>query len=236
MQLFYDQHIAEHAQAHVIEAEESKHILRVLRKQIGDEIFITDGKGHLFKTEITQATAKKCEVKILEVSFQNPPQTNLHIAIAPTKSSDRFEFFLEKATEIGVSEITPILTQNSERKRINLPRYNRIVQSAMKQSNSLYLPKLNDLTSFDQFIKNINQHTDYYIAHCEDKERLDLHTITKTEKDVCVLIGPEGDFSPEEIDMALKNTFLPISFGSRRLRTETAGIYACMAFYFKGFL
>lgn len=233
MQLFYDQHILPEAKTHYIEAEESRHILRVLRKQIGDEIYITNGHGFLFKSVIRSISGKKCQIEITSVTFQEPPKTKLHIAIAPTKSSDRFEFFLEKATEIGISEITLLLTKNSERKRINLVRCEKILQSAMKQSNRVFLPKLNNMVKFDSFLETLDTQASRYIAHCEDVEKVQLGTIKDTLKDICFLIGPEGDFSPTEIKDALQSGFKPVSLGAKRLRTETAGIYVCMAFSLK---
>ncbi len=236
MQLFYDQHILPEAKTHFIEAEESKHILRVLRKQVGDEIYMTNGNGYLFKSLITSIFGKKCQVEIVDVTFQEPPKTKLHIAIAPTKSSDRFEFFLEKATEIGISEITPLLTKNSERKRLNLARCEKIIQSAMKQSKRVYLPKLNELVKLDNFLETLDPKVSKYIAHCEDKDKIELNAIKHSINTICVLIGPEGDFSAEEIDLALHHAFLPLGLGSKRLRTETAGIYVALGFQFLGYL
>jgi 16S rRNA (uracil1498-N3)-methyltransferase len=233
MQLFYDQHILPETKTHFIEAEESKHILRVLRKQVGDEIYMTNGNGYLFKSVITSISGKKCQVEIVEVTFQEPPKTKLHIAIAPTKSSDRFEFFLEKATEIGISEITPLISKNSERKRLNLARCEKIIQSAMKQSKRVYLPKLNELVKFESFLETLNPKVSKYIAHCEEKDKVQLSSVKDSSKDICFLIGPEGDFTPIEIDIALQSNFKSISLSSKILRTETAGIYVCMAYSFK---
>jgi len=233
MQLFYDTHISVETQSHLIEANESNHILRVLRKQIGDELYVTNGNGVLFKTRIIETTGKKCLVDVLEYQIEEPATSQLHIAIAPTKSSDRFEFFLEKATEIGISEITPLITQNSERKKLNLKRCQKIIESAMKQSQRLFLPKLNELCTLDQFLETKDAGFTHLIAHCEEDDKTELNGIELKGKNTCILIGPEGDFSSDEIQTVLKNKFLPVRLGGKRLRTETAGIYTCTVFAIK---
>jgi len=232
MQLFYDKQISKDTGTHLMEPVESNHILRVLRKQVGEELHITNGTGDLFRARIIDTKGKKCLVRILELQTEEFPSSQLHIGIAPTKSSDRFEFFLEKATEIGISEITPLVTQNSERKKLNLKRCQKIIESAMKQSQRLFLPKLNELTNFDQFLQHTDSSFAHFIAHCEEEQKHDL-TALRQHKKACVLIGPEGDFSPEEIKNALDKTFLPISLGVKRLRTETAGIHVCSMFAVK---
>lgn len=209
--------------------EESKHLVKVLRKQEGDQFYIVDGQGSLYHVEITTASPKRCEVRILSTKENyNKRKNYLHIAIAPTKNIDRLEWFLEKATEIGIEEITPILCEHSERKVIKEDRLEKVIISAMKQSQQAFLPKLNSLTKFSDFIKQFNTltHQQLFIAHCEDKEKHNLKNQSTTTNAV-VLIGPEGDFSTSEIEMALKNNFKPISLGETRLRTETAGIVAC---------
>ena len=227
MQLFYDEQISLNNQTHLIKHEESKHILRVLRKKIGDHIKITNGQGFLFETEIVGVKSKRCEVKLLENKFDKPPPYQLHIGIAPTKSADRFEFFLEKATEIGITEITPLLCDNSERKRLNLKRCDKILQSAMKQSQRLYLPKLNEMVTFQKFVDRDFSNSRNFIAHCEDENKYHIKRKLQDSKTFCALIGPEGDFSPQEIKLALQHTFQPISLGNKRLRTETAGLAVC---------
>jgi 16S rRNA (uracil1498-N3)-methyltransferase len=210
----------------LIENGESKHILRVLRKNLGDIIYITNGKGLYCKAEIINTQSKRCEVKILK-KFEEPAQdSELHIAIAPTKSSDRFEYFLEKSTEIGISKITPLLCQNSERKRLNMPRCQKIIQSAMKQSKRFYLPEMYEMQDFKTWItSNFDAHNKF-IAHCEDQQKISFKTAFKSNQKNLILIGPEGDFSPEEIELALSKGFKPVSLGEKRLRTETAGIVA----------
>jgi len=222
MQLFY---IQKPESEIILSAEESKHSTKVLRKKEGDVLDFTDGKGNLYKAEITLADSRKCRLEIVS-SDQKEKQHNyhLHIAIAPTKNMDRFEWFLEKATEIGIDEITPIICSRSERKIIKTERCNRILLSAMKQSLKFHVPKLNEAISLNDFIKQDFEGTKY-IAHCEDGDKLNLKTVSKAEKTL-ILIGPEGDFSQKEIDLALQNQFKAVSLGASRLRTETAGIIA----------
>lgn len=226
MQLFYNSRLDNSAQQFVFPADESKHIVKVLRKKEGDILHITNGKGSLFKAEILVADPKKCKVQLVSTEKSIPKLYHLHIAVAPTKMNDRFEWFLEKATEIGIDEITPLLCDNSERKVIKQERYERVLQSAMKQSLQTKLPKLNPLTSYSQFIENAGAQQKF-IAHCENAEKAEFKRCLHADKDVIVLIGPEGDFSPAEINLALENKYKPISLGRNRLRTETAAIVAC---------
>jgi len=226
MQLFFDKDLDTNQPTFLVEKDESKHILRVLRKKIGDTIYITNGKGLACEGEIIGMPSKQCEIKILEKYEQNELPYKLHIGIGPTKSADRFEYFLEKVTEIGITEITPIICKNSERKRLNMSRCEKILQSAMKQSQRFYLPKLNELKSLDQFLSIDFSQTEKFIAHCEDREKFSFKETISESKDILLLIGPEGDFSKTEIDNILKNKFRPVSLGETRLRTETAGIVA----------
>ena len=222
MQLFYLENPKNEI---ILSAEESKHATKVLRKKEGDILNFTDGKGDFYKAEITVADSRKCRLKIVSTE-QKEKQHNyhLHIAIAPTKNIDRFEWFLEKATEIGIDEITPIICSRSERKVIKTERCKRILLSAMKQSLKFHLPKLNNPISFKEFI-NQNFEGNKYIAHCEKSNKLELIKSDAVEKTL-ILIGPEGDFSPVEIEMALQNQFKDVSLTTSRLRTETAGIIA----------
>ena len=209
----------------VLSKEESKHATKVLRKKEGDILNFTDGKGGFYKAEITVADTKKCRLQIIS-SKQKPKQHNyhFHIAIAPTKNMDRYEWFLEKATEIGIDEITPIICDHSERKVLKTERCNRILLAAMKQSLKFHLPKLNETITLKDFLKQ-DFEGNKYIAHCEDGEKTELRKEEKTEKTL-ILIGPEGDFSPTEVELALENQFKTVSLGGSRLRTETAGIVA----------
>ncbi|WP_044397613.1 16S rRNA (uracil(1498)-N(3))-methyltransferase [Lacinutrix sp. Hel_I_90] len=226
MQLFYSPEIHKEQKQFAFSKEESKHIVKVLRKTIGDVLNITNGKGDLFTAEISNADIKNCVVTIVAFETQKPLSYHLHLAVAPTKMNDRFEWFLEKATEIGVTEITPILCDHSERKVIKTERFEKILQAAMKQSLSCYLPKLNEAIPYKDFIKQAFR-GDLFIAHCEETDRKSLKKMLKPEKDITLLIGPEGDFSVKEIENALVNNFIPVTLGETRLRTETAAIVAC---------
>jgi 16S rRNA (uracil1498-N3)-methyltransferase len=225
MQLFYVPNISG-AEVTLVETE-SKHAIRVLRLNIGSQVQIIDGKGGLYEAEITDANPKKCRLAIVKSTLNfGKKNFHLHIAIAPTKNNDRFEWFLEKATEIGIDEITPLLTSHSERKTINPERFEKILVSAMKQSLKAYLPKLNNLVSFKELVTG-NTAEDRFIAYCDDIQKTHLKDLVVKGKDTLILIGPEGDFSPEEVQMAMKNGFKVVTLGESRLRTETAGIVAC---------
>jgi len=231
MQLFYNPDIDESTETFSFDKEESRHIIKVLRKKDSDILHVTNGLGLLFETEITLASDNKCIVEVLSIKKTPEPKFRLHLAVAPTKMNDRFEWFLEKATEIGIQEITPIICDRSERKVINLERFEKIILSAMKQSNETYLPKLNDAISFKEFIKQKNEGLQL-IAHCEETDKKSLKEVLKPNENVTVLIGPEGDFSEKEIALALENNFQPVMLGNTRLRTETAAIVACHSVVF----
>lgn len=231
MQLFYNPNINEATETFSFDKEESKHIIKVLRKKDTDILFVTNGEGFLFKTEITLASDNKCTVKIISFEKVAPAKFKLHLAVAPTKMNDRYEWFLEKATEIGIHEITPIICDRSERKVVNLERFDKILLAAMKQCNQLYLPKLNEAISFKEFIKRKNDGLQL-IAHCEETDKKTLKSVLKPNEDVTVLIGPEGDFSEKEIALALENNYIPVSLGNTRLRTETAAVVACHSVVF----
>ena len=226
MQLFYNPEITENTEAFTFEREESKHIVKVLRKNVGDSLHITNGKGWLFIAKISVPNINKCVAKIVSKELQAKRDYNLHLAVAPTKMNDRYEWFLEKATEIGIDSITPIICDHSERKFIKMERFERILQSAMKQSLNCYLPKLNDTISFQDFI-NQDFEGELFIAHCEETDKKSLKQKLNPKTDVTILIGPEGDFSVKEINDALNNKFNPVTLGETRLRTETAALVAC---------
>lgn len=231
MQLFYNPNINETTENFSFDKEESKHIIKVLRKKYNDILFVTNGLGLLFETEITLASENKCTVKILSTEKAEPSKFHLHLAVAPTKMNERFEWFLEKATEIGIHEITPIFCDRSERKVVNNHRFHKIILTAMKQSNAFFLPKLNEAVSFKEFIKRKNEGLQL-IAHCEETDKKSLKSVLKPNKNITLLIGPEGDFSEKEIALALENNFTPVSLGKTRLRTETAAIVACHSVVF----
>ena len=209
MQLFYNPDIDESTESFSFDKEESRHIIKVLRKKDSDILHVTNGLGLLFETEITLASDNKCIVQVLSIKKSPEPKFHLHLAVAPTKMNDRFEWFLEKATEIGIQEITPIICDRSERKVINLERFEKIILSAMKQSNETYLPKLNEAISFEDFVEQQNKGLQL-IAHCEETDKKSLKDILKPNESVTMLIGTEGDFSEKEIALAKRNE-LPFS-------------------------
>lgn len=229
MQLFYNPELDESTLKFTFPTEESKHIIKVLRKKEADVVAITNGNGYVFEAKIIHADLRKCTVEFIKSTYHPIKQARLHLAVAPTKMNDRFEWFLEKATEIGISEITPIICDHSERKIIKLDRMQKVVQSAMKQSLQYHLPQLNDAISFKEFVAR-NFSENLYIAHCEETKKKFLKTLLKPQENALMLIGPEGDFSTEEIQTALTKGFVPIALGDTRLRTETAAIYATTCF------
>lgn len=231
MQLFYNPDINITSKEFSFDKEESKHITKVLRKKESDILLVTNGLGFLFTTEIILASEKKCTVKVNQVKEQKGTDFYIHLAVAPTKMNDRYEWFLEKAVEIGVHEITPIICDHSERTTIKTERFDKILQSAMKQSNQFFLPKLNQAISLKNFIK-LNHEGILYIAHCEETEKKNLKDEIKPKQKYTLLIGPEGDFSEKEIKLALENNFIPVSLGNTRLRTETAAVVACHSFVY----
>ncbi len=211
----------------ILEEQESWHCTRVLRMAEGGIIHLTDGKGNLYKCIILDADPKKCTVKVVSFAKEYLKRKNyLHIGLAPTKSMDRFEWFLEKATEIGVDEITPIFCAHSERSKLKTDRLQKILIAAMKQSLMAYLPKLNEPADLKKVLPG-DFTSQKFIGYCESGEEAELQKIYHKGENALILIGPEGDFSPEEIELAKKRGFIPIRMGKSRLRTETAGIVAC---------
>jgi 16S rRNA (uracil1498-N3)-methyltransferase len=226
MQFFYNPGLKTSSKHFSFEADESRHILKVLRRQVGDVLLITNGQGELFHAKIMGVQGKKCIGDILSSEKSLPKNYRLHLAVAPTKMNDRFEWFLEKATEIGIDEITPIICERSERKTVKMERLEKVLQAAMKQSLQTYLPLLNEPMTMEAFLQRPEKGI-YLIAHCEEDGKNDLLQEMVPNKEVTVLIGPEGDFSPREIAQALHQGFRPVSLGNNRLRTETAAIVAC---------
>jgi len=224
MQVFYDSEINTETDFFSFDKDESRHIVRVLRKREGDKISIINGKGFLFESEIISASEEKCEVRIIDYSFFQPANYWLHLAVAPTKNNDRYQWFLEKATEIGIHEITPIICKHSERKIIKTERLEKTIISATKQSLRYYIPKLNNAKSFSDFIKSEKQ-GQLYIAHCGEFEKKNLAQEVVPNGKITILIGPEGDFSKDEIQSAISLGYKSVSLGNSRLRTETAAIY-----------
>ncbi|MFD0701230.1 16S rRNA (uracil(1498)-N(3))-methyltransferase [Myroides pelagicus] len=232
MQLFYSPNIQPDHTDFTFDKEESKHIVKVLRRKIGDTLYVTDGLGNLYTTEIVLDSDKACKTHILSYETKEATPFRLHLAVAPTKMNDRYEWFLEKATEIGIHEITPIICEHSERKVVKTERFEKIIQSAMKQSLQTYLPKLNEPITLKNFL-NQNHQDERYIAHCEnDQEKVLLKEAIPAHKNYLLLVGPEGDFSASEISLALEKGYKPVSLGHTRLRTETAALVAVHSFVF----
>ncbi|HON19692.1 MAG TPA: 16S rRNA (uracil(1498)-N(3))-methyltransferase [Salinivirgaceae bacterium] len=221
---FYYPDIRENPQ---LSEEESRHCIKVLRMKEGDRLTITDGKGFLYDCILVEAHPKHCMVSIETENFRDKSWNfNLHIAFAPTKNMERNEWFVEKATEIGVDEITPLLCRFSERKEVKSERLRKIMVSAMKQSRQTVLPCLNETIPFYEFI-SMPFSGRKFIAHCYPLKKEPLTQTYKKGEDALLLIGPEGDFSEEEVQKAIEKGFQPISLGENRLRTETACLVAC---------
>ena len=219
----------------ILDEDESAHAIRVLRLQAGDAIELLNGKGERYLATITETTKRQVSFELVTAHRQPVQTPAIHIAIAPTKNIDRFEFFLEKATEIGLATIHPVLTKNSERKEIKIEKLTKNLVAAMKQSGNLFLPDLAPLRTFKDFLAGqTDPGAQKFIAHCEeDPTKNQLFNLVKPAKNVVILIGPEGDFTPEEIALAKRAGFLPVSLGETRLRTETAGIVACLTVHLK---
>ncbi len=214
----------------VLNEENSRHIVQVLRMAEGRQINITDGLGTISTAEIVEAHKKKCKVKIIDTSKQIAPAKKVCIAISPVKNSSRFEWFLEKATEIGVTEIVPLICERTEKQYLKHDRLRGILISAMLQSQQSWLPVLREPVKFEKFVEG-HKSNNKYIAHCEEQNKISLKEITgqfsnKIINQSIILIGPEGDFTKHEIDFALQNNFTSVALGNSRLRTETAAMVA----------
>ena len=229
MQLFYLPNLSIEDKIADFNKDESKHLYKVLRKSPGDKINITNGKNVLFKGTISSISKNNCQVSIQETIKQKPLPYSLHIGISLLKSNERFEWFLEKASEIGVTEITPLICDRTEKKFINENRLKKILISGMKQSIKTHFPKLNAVCSLKNFLKGeLNDHL--FIAHCNDSEKKPLLKLIKPKSDYLILIGPEGDFTEKEVESCNQSKFKNVSLGKTRLRAETAGILACHTF------
>ncbi|MBC7507484.1 MAG: 16S rRNA (uracil(1498)-N(3))-methyltransferase [Ferruginibacter sp.] len=227
---FYTDEIKTSATQFVLNEETSRHVVQVLRMQHGEYLLLTDGNGNLFNAEIIDDSRKKCAVKILSVSTQPPPTKKNTVAISLVKNSTRFEWFIEKATEIGINEIVPLLCIRTEKQHFRRDRMKSILTSSMLQSQQSWLPQLHEPVKYNEYLKYVKESTDVqkFIAHCEEensKKQLANSILTNSTARL-ILIGPEGDFTKEEIAEALQNNFLPVSLGNTRLRTETAGVVA----------
>jgi 16S rRNA (uracil1498-N3)-methyltransferase len=230
MHLFYTPDINAGQELYTLSEEESKHCVRVLRMVEGDQIRLIDGKGIFYNAVIADANPKRCTVSIHSIQADEGKRSYyVHIAVAPTKNTDRLEWFLEKSTEIGIDEISPIECEHSERAVVKTDRLNRVITAAMKQSIKAFHPQLNELRNFKELIAQSRSFEgNKYIAHCRpDEKKQPLKQAYQKGKDVLILIGPEGDFSIDEVKLAVENGFAPISLGTSRLRTETAALVAC---------
>ncbi len=225
MHVFYTPDIT--SDIYVLNEEESKHCSKVLRLNQGDIIHLIDGKGGLYEAQITGITKKNVQLQVISQQQEFGKRNHhLHIAIAPTKNMDRLEWFLEKATEIGIDEITPIICQRSERKLVKDERLEKVVTSAVKQSLTAYHPKINTAISFSDFMAR-NDEGIKLIAHCMQGEKPYVAQLIQPFQSYTLLIGPEGDFTPSEVSIALQNEYKAVTLGNTRLRTETAALAAC---------
>ncbi len=224
MHTFYIQEIGKHSIT--LPESESKHAIKVLRLSTGSSIRLVDGKGTEAIGTIGSTHPKHTEVLIREWNQEEKPKTDLTIVLAPTKSNDRTEWFLEKAIEIGLTKFIPVICNNSERKKFNPTRWEKIAIAALKQSKRLWLPEIVAPINFPEVMK-MDFPGKKWIAHCENEKKEYLSNVTDQTVSQTILIGPEGDFSPEEILLAKEQDFIPISLGDNRLRTETAGVVAC---------
>ncbi len=230
MHIFYTPDLV--AEVYTLSEEESKHAVRVLRLQAGDEVVLVDGKGGYYQARILEANPKRTHLQIFKTQQEFGKRNHfLHIAVAPTKNIERLEWFLEKATELGLDEITPLICERSERKEVKTERLNKIISSAVKQSIKAYHPVLNEPIGFKKFVA-LPFEGQKFIAHCMEGDKTSIKDLIKPRSRYLVLIGPEGDFTPTELALAETYTMLPISLGESRLRTETAALAACFEINF----
>ena len=230
MHLFYTPDIE--GDIYTLNADESRHCVRVLRLGAGEAVSLVVGKGTWYEGVIERAEVRGCEIRITDRrELYGRRNFHLHLAVAPTKNIDRIEWMLEKCTEMGIDEITLLHAAHSERKVVKEERLEKVIISAMKQSLKAYLPRLNPMIEFSRFVKN-NQNSLKCIAHCDEGNKKSLQEIYTPGQNATILIGPEGDFSGNEITLALANNFIPVTLGESRLRTETAGIVACHSINF----
>tara|TARA_B100000768_G_C11274243_1_gene375008 strand:- start:1205 stop:1894 length:690 start_codon:yes stop_codon:yes gene_type:complete len=223
MDLFYSKFNANNKLITINETD-SKHITRSFRKNIGDQIRITNGKGLLCEAEILEK-GKNIKVKVVSSILHEPDKLSIHVAISPLKNISRFEWFVEKATELGINQITPITSRYSEKKKINTERLERIITSSIKQSNQFFIPKINPIIPFSSFV--LNNDEEKIMANLKTNNTLKKELFTTNS--ICILIGPEGGFSDEEINLARENNIKEITLGNNRLRSETAAIYTISA-------
>lgn len=223
MRVFFEPNIA---QTKALDAQESHHAIKVLRLKVQDEILVIDGKGGVYTCKISEANQNECKLEILSKETQKQRSCFLEIVIAPTKNMDRIEWLVEKCVEIGVDSFKFIETKNSERSKLRLDRLEKIAVSAMKQSKNYFMPSFSELMKLDKVLK-YDFDGQKFIAHCVEDNKKHLKEVFAPQSCYQILIGPEGDFTQQEIEMALSNNFMPVTFGENRLRTETAALYAC---------
>ncbi len=225
MQLFFQENCK--PPTIVFDQEESKHLTKVLRKKNGDQVSVTNGTGELFECLITKADPKQTQLSVIKTSLTPEDEFYIHLVIAPTKSPDRMEWMIEKITEIGIHEISLIHSANSERSFLKTDRLQKKIISACKQSLKFRIPKLNSICDFEEIIKKFNSADQQkFIAYVDENHQNHLFDLAKPKGKYIILIGPEGDFTPEEIQLAIQQNYLPVSLGKSRLRTETAGLVA----------
>lgn len=230
MHIFYTPDI--NSSSLILSEEESKHCIKVLRLDTGSLLHLVDGRGGFYDALIEDSHPKRTKLKIVKkIDDFGKRNHYLHIALAPTKNIERVEWFLEKATEIGIDEITPIICDRSERKEVKIDRLNKVITSAVKQSIKAFHPQLNEPIRFSDFVAK-SKNDQKFIAHCMEDAKVTIKDKLKPGGNYLVMIGPEGDFSPLELQTALNNDFIPISLGDSRLRTETAALEACFEINF----
>jgi 16S rRNA (uracil1498-N3)-methyltransferase len=231
MLLFYDTEITTAIQEFTFDRAESKHLTKVLRKEVGTEITLTDGKGLQWTGKLSLVSPQKVCAEKIEAKQHLPPKKRIHLAIAPTKSNERMEWIVEKLTELGISSITPLLCYHSERKVVKTARWKKIAIAALKQSQQFFLPEILPLTSFQEQLEALQYPA--LIAHCKATPKKLLSEYSLASDQISLWIGPEGDFSVEEIKAATKAGLTPVSLGTQRFRTETAGILGCHSLFMK---
>ena len=232
MTLFYDASVELNVKEFIFNKEESKHLAKVLRMSIGDIISVTNGMGLEWIGKLSLVTPYKVIAKLKDSVKHQKNKNQIHLVIAPTKNNNRMEWLLEKITELGVASITFISCDNSERKIIKKKRFEKIIISGLKQSQQFFLPKINEIISFKEFITT-HESDQTFIAHCEDQPKQKLFDIKLTGSEISLMIGPEGDFSTSEINFAIERNIVPVSLGKQRFRTETAGILGCHSLLIK---
>lgn len=225
MVLFFEESLQDELSEFYFSKEDSRHIAKVLRKSTGDQITITNGNGLEWQGELIHVSKNSTIAKKIKSLHHSPRDKSIHLAIAPTKNNNRMEWMIEKLTELGIASITPLVCEHSERKISKAIRFEKIAIAALKQSQQFYLPKIQKLQSFSEFIRGAI--TNGYIAHCENSPKKQLASFNLNQDKVTLLIGPEGDFSLKEIELAEQGGIHSVSIGSQRFRTETAGLLAC---------